>query len=106
MCQQLVSSAIKYSLSYHCCTLYSQQLAIDLHKSKERQRQLHDNAKRIKENGRSVVLSVAKNIDKKVKSVMNIVTSQLADVVDSYDGVEFDKNNPYPYKEVRNFFLL
>ena len=80
----------------------SQQLAIDLHKSKERQRQLHDNAKRIREDGRSVVSSIAKDVDKKVRSVLNSVTSQLTDVVDNYDGVDFDKNNPFPYKEVRS----
>lgn len=86
--------------------LCSQQIAIDLHKSKEHQRQLHDNAKRIRDDGRSVVSSIAKDVDKKVKSVLNSVASQLTDVVDNYDDVDFDKNNPFPYKEVRDYYFL
>lgn len=79
---------------------FSQQLALDLHRCKQRQQQLHDNAQRIKEDSRNIVLDMTKAVDKKVTMVLHDVTSQLSNLVDNVNGVDFDQHNLLAYKEV------
>ena len=90
-------------LYYPGCYFFStssQQLALDLHTSKQRQQQLHDNARQIKEDSHNIVLSVTKAVDKKVNLVLQDVTSQLSGLVDDFSEVDFDQQNLSVYKEV------
>ena len=89
-------------LHYHCIVNihYSQQLAIELDNSKQRQQQLYDNARQIKEDSRNIVSSMTKTVDKKVNAVLQDVTSQLSNLVDSFGFDDFDQRNLLPYKEV------
>ena len=43
---------------------------------------------------------MTKTVDKRVTMVLQDVTSQLSNLVDSFDGDNFDQQNLLPYKEV------
>ena len=88
------------TLSLFSYIYFSQQLAIELDNSKQRQHQLYDNARQIKEDSHSIVSSMTKTVDKKVNAVLLDVTSQLSNLVDGFGFDDFDKHNLLPYKEV------
>jgi len=79
---------------------FSQQLAIDLQRSKERQQQLYDNAQQIKEDSHNIVLSMTKAVDKKVNMVLQDVIGQLSNLVDNFNELDFDQHNLAVYKDV------
>ena len=74
-------------------------MALDLQRCKEHQQKLYDNAQRIREGSRNVVSGMAKAVDRKVTMVLDDVTSQLSNLVDSCDA-NFDQHNLSVYKEV------
>lgn len=85
---------------YICLNFFSKQLTVDLHKSKQRQQQLHDYAQQVKEDGRNVVLTMTKTVDKKVNMVLKDLSGNLSTLVDDFNGVDFDQRNLMVYQEV------
>ena len=86
--------------------IFSQQIAVDLHASKLRQQELHDNVRQIKEDSHNIVSTMTKTVDKKVTMVLQDVTSQLSSMVDKFGSDNFDQQNLLPYKEVSVFIVL